>query len=234
MNWPEDFRKNGFAIVPNVMGVAQIEALSETLAQVQLNASVKQRAGRAFGIRRLLEVVPAVRALAESAQLQSMIAPILGEQSRVVRGIFFDKTPVANWKVPWHQDVTIAVRERKEVAGFVAWSIKAGVIHVQPPIEILESIVTVRLHLDDTDETNGALRVIPGSHQQGLLSDEMIQQCKAQQIAVTCRVERGGVLFMRPLLLHASSTATQPAHRRVLHLEYSAMDLPDGLKWYGS
>lgn len=234
MSWQEDFKKNGFAVVPNVLDAAQIEVLSNALSQVHLDESIKQRAGRAFGIRRLLEVVLAVRALAESAQLQSLIAPLLGNRARVVRGIFFDKTPVANWKVPWHQDVAIAVRERKEVAGFSAWSIKAGVIHVQPPIEILESIVTVRLHLDDTDETNGALRVIPGSHQHGLLSDEMIQLWKAQQNAVTCSVVRGGALLMRPLLLHASSIATQPTHRRVLHLEYSAMDLPEGLEWYGS
>jgi ectoine hydroxylase-related dioxygenase (phytanoyl-CoA dioxygenase family) len=234
MNGLNDFTQNGFAIVPNVLAAEAIEVLQTALAQVHRNEAVKQRAGHAFGIRRLLEVVPVVRTFAESAALQSLIAPLIGKQARVVRGIFFDKSSVANWKVPWHQDVAIAVREKKEVAGFTAWSSKAGVMHVQPPVEILASIVTVRLHLDDTDETNGPLRVIPGSHQHGLLSDEMIQQWKTRQTAVTCCVPRGGALLMRPLLLHASSVATQPTHRRVLHLEYSAMDLPQGLAWYGS
>ncbi len=226
--------ENGFAIIPKVIDESTVAALLDALASVRLNAAVKQRAGRAFGIRRLLELVPAVRALAESAALRTLVEPVLGHNAKVVRGIFFDKTPVANWKVPWHQDTIIAVRAKQEVAGFSAWSVKAGVVHVQPPSEILAGILVVRLHLDDTDETNGALRVIPGSHKDGLLSDEAIQQWKDQTDSVTCAVPRGGVLLMRPLLLHASSVATQPTHRRVLHVEYSAMDLPEDLEWYGS
>jgi ectoine hydroxylase-related dioxygenase (phytanoyl-CoA dioxygenase family) len=228
------FQQNGFIIVPNVVDAATIKALLDALADVRLQDAVKQRAGRAFGIRCLLDVVPAVRALAQSDALRALVNPILGNDAKVVRGIFFDKTPVANWKVPWHQDVAIALRAKKDIPGFSAWSVKAGVIHAQPPIEILASILTVRLHLDDADETNGALRVIPGSHEHGLLSDDAVQYWKAQANAVTCFVPSGGALLMRPLLLHASSVATQPTHRRVLHLEYSAVDLPNGLEWYGS
>lgn len=234
MNYVSDFQQNGFAIVPNVIETAAVTTLQEALTRVRLNDTVKQRSGRAFGMRRLLELVPDVRALANSDVMRALIDPILGDKAKVVRGIFFDKTSVANWKVPWHQDTVIAVREKREVAGFSAWSIKAGVVHTQPPVEVLTSIVAVRLHLDDTDETNGALRVIPGSHSHGVLSDEAIQEWKAQQSAVACDVPSGGALLMRPLLLHASSVATQPTHRRVLHLEYSAVELPGGLEWYGS
>lgn len=229
-----DLEQNGFAILPQVLDDAMLEAGLTALAEVRIAAAVKQRAGRAFGIRRLLEAVPAMREVADSAALRSLVDPVLGPEARVVRGIFFDKTPVANWKVPWHQDVMIAVRERKDVPGFSVWSVKAGVVHVQPPAAMLASILTVRLHLDDTDETNGALRVLPGSHQHGVLSDEAIERWKAQTTAVTCCVPRGGALLMRSLLLHASSVATVPKHRRVVHLEYSAMTLPDGLGWYGS
>jgi ectoine hydroxylase-related dioxygenase (phytanoyl-CoA dioxygenase family) len=234
MSTLERFPQNGFAIVPNVLDAATVTSILHALASVHLQDAVKQRAGRAFGIRRLLEVVPAVRALAQSEALRALVNPILGNDAKVVRGIFFDKTPVANWKVPWHQDVAIALRAKKDVPGFGAWSVKAGVIHAQPPIEILASILTVRLHLDDADETNGALRVIPGSHRHGLLSDDEIQDWKAQATTVPCSVLRGGALLMRPLLLHASSVASRPTHRRVLHLEYSAMNLPGGLEWYGS
>ena len=234
MNWLETFEQNGFTVVPQVVDETTVAALLDALACVRLTAAVKQRAGRAFGIRRLLELVPEMRELAESAAMRALVEPVLGNNAKVVRGIFFDKTPVANWKVPWHQDTIIAVRARQDVAGYSAWSVKAGVVHVQPPIEILASILALRLHLDDTDETNGALRVIPGSHQGGLLDDDTIQQWKEQENAVTCSVLRGGALLMRPLLLHASSVAVQPSHRRVLHLEYSAADLPEGLEWYGS
>src|SRR5262245_7189469 len=86
------------------------------------------------------------------------VEPILGPGAFVVRGLFFDKTPRANWKVSWHQDLTIAVRVRIEAPGFGPWSLKAGVVHVQPPAEILERMATVRLHLDDCSESNGPLR----------------------------------------------------------------------------
>ncbi|HEX4951160.1 MAG TPA: phytanoyl-CoA dioxygenase family protein, partial [Blastocatellia bacterium] len=226
MNDLTGFQQNGFAIVPNVLDAAAVAALLNALTRVQLSDAVKQREGRAFGMRRLLELVPAVRVWAESDALLALVHPILGDNAKVVRGIFFDKTPVANWKVPWHQDTMIAVRAKKDVAGFSAWSIKAGVVHTQPPVAVLTSILTVRLHLDDTDETNGALRVIPGSHLHGVLSDDAVQQWKARQSTVMCSVRSGGALLMRPLLLHASSVAAQPTHRRVLHLEYSALDLP--------
>lgn len=226
--------ENGFAIIPKVIDDATVAALLDALANVRLHDAVKQRAGRAFGIRRLLELVPGTRELADSHPLRALVEPVLGKEAKVVRGIFFDKTPVANWKVPWHQDTMIAVRARQDIPGFSAWSVKAGVVHVQPPIEILAGILAVRLHLDDTDETNGALRVIPGSHLRGLLDDDAIQQWKEQGNVATCAVLRGGALLMRPLLLHASSVAAQPTHRRVLHLEYSALDLPGELAWYGS
>ncbi len=229
-----ELQENGFAIIPRVVDQPTVAALLNAVASVGLTDAVKQRAGRAYGIRRLLELVPCTQELADSSMLRALIEPVLGKKAKVVRGIFFDKTPVANWKVPWHQDTMIAVRARHDISGFSAWSAKAGVVHAQPPVEILEGILAVRLHLDDTDETNGALRIIPGSHLHGLLDDDAIHQWKALGEIVTCAVPRGGALLMRPLLLHTSSVAPQPTHRRVLHLEYSAMDLPEGLEWYGS
>ena len=233
-NYSEQVNESGFAIIPNVIDPALADALIADLAQIQLSNEVKQRAGKAFGIRRLLEVIPSVRALAEGEIIRSIITPIVGENAQIVRGIFFDKNPVANWKVPWHQDIVIALREKKDVAGYSAWSTKAGVVHAQPPVKILQNIIAVRLHLDDTDENNGALRVISGSHKLGILEDDEIQKLKENNEQVTCSVAKGGALLIRPLLLHASSPAAIPTHRRVIHLEYSADNLPDGLEWYGS
>jgi ectoine hydroxylase-related dioxygenase (phytanoyl-CoA dioxygenase family) len=162
-----------------------------------------------------------------------VIEPILGDAARVVRGIFFDKQPTANWKVPWHQDLTIAVKNRLEVPDYHPWSIKAGIHHVQPPTTILEQMLTVRIHLDRTDESNGALKVIPGSHLQGKLNNSQIDDWK-QYSVISCNCEVGGILLMRPLLLHASSIAILPTHRRVIHLEYASQPLADGLEWYYS
>ncbi len=157
---------------------------------------------------------------------------VLGEPARVVRGIYLDKHKDANWKVAWHQDLTIAVKERKDVEGYGPWSMKAGIQHVQPPVRTLENMLAVRVHLDDADESNGALRVVPGSHLHGRLNAEEIQALRAKSEAVGCPMKRGDVMLLRPLLLHASSVATQPEHRRVLHFEYAAGELDEGLEWY--
>jgi ectoine hydroxylase-related dioxygenase (phytanoyl-CoA dioxygenase family) len=111
------------------------------------------------------------------------------------------------------------------------WSVKEGVPHVQPPVELLEQMLTVRLHLDDCDETNGALRVLPGSHRLGRLSADAIKSLR-EETAVACSVAAGGALVMRPLLLHSSERSHRESHRRVIHLEYAGFDLPDGLEWH--
>lgn len=230
----EQFERDGFAIIPDLIDEQAVAHIIATVESAARGDAVLTRGDAAFGIRKLLDVVPALRELAEGENLRSAVDPIAGGEARAVRGIFFDKTRAANWRVVWHQDLTIAVRERKEVAGFGPWSVKAGIVHVQPPVEILESILAVRIHLDDADEANGALKVVPGSHRQGRLSPAEIQSWKERAGVVTCAVRRGGALLMRSLLLHASSASARPLHRRVLHLEYSACKLPAGLTWHGS
>ena len=147
-------------------------------------------------------------------------------------GILFDKVEGANWKVPWHQDLSVALRARQDAAGYGPWSEKAGVVHAQAPVALLERMLTVRLHLDDCDEANGPLRVLPGTHCLGKLSAEHIQALRAETEEVVCVVPRGGVVLMRPLLLHASSPAQTPRQRRVVHLEYASDSLPAGLEWH--
>ncbi len=184
------------------------------------------------GLRDVLNLVPSVRTIAQSEELMSVLNAVGVGSARCVRGIYFDKQRDANWKVVWHQDLTIAVKRRVDVDGFSAWTMKAGSQHVQPPVEILENMVAVRVHLDDADETNGCLRVIPGSHRHGRLNPEQITELRRDLGETSCVVKRGDLLVMRPLLLHASSIAVQPTHRRVIHLEYSTSNLPGGLEWY--
>ena len=182
--------------------------------------------------RGLASAVGEIAKLAALPALRGLASDVLGCEAFAVRTLFFDKNPAANWKVAWHQDLTIAVCERHDVIGFGPWSVKAGIPHVQPPVGVLERMITLRLHLDDCDATNGALRVLPGSHRAGRLPQEAIQTWRERAGEVTCAVPRRGVLLMRPLLLHASAPAVQPHHRRVVHLEFAAADLPDGLEWF--
>lgn len=237
MSYLDDIAHDGFAILPEFLDSETISSVLEALANANIDDGASQRAGKAFGIRNLFNAVPFTRELANSSLCRSVVEPILGPNARVVRGIYFDKHKDANWKVAWHQDLTIAVRERRDVDsygpldGYGPWSLKAGIHHVQPPISVLENILTLRIHLDDTDESNGALRVLPGTHLHGRLDPSRISHFK-QQSPITCTVCPGGALLMRPLLLHSSTTAINPAHRRVLHFEYSSIDLPGGLRWF--
>lgn len=228
----DEIAHNGFAVLQELLDSKTIALVLNALANATIDHVESQRAGKAFGIRNLLNVVPFTRDLANSSACRSVVEPILGSSARVVRGIYFDKHKDANWKVAWHQDSTIAVRERFDVDGYDPWSIKAGIHHVQPPASVLDDMLTLRIHLDEADESNGALRVLPGTHKYGRLDSLQIEQWKQHQHPTTCSVRRGGALLMRPLLLHSSTVSVNPSHRRVLHFEYSSLDLHGGLRWF--
>ena len=164
--------------------------------------------------------------------IKSLAETSLGGDAFPVRATLFDKSPEANWRVPWHQDTAIAVAERIETRGYGGWSVKDGVPHVHPPAEILQGMLAVRVHLDDCDLENGLLRVLPGSHRSGKLESEQIEHWKRTVAEVPCVVKAGGVLLMSPLLLHASSPAENPSRRRVIHIEYASQELPNGLRWF--
>ena len=213
---------NGFALIPSLLTQDEQQNLLDALGPV----------GGA-GKRGVLGVPP-IANLAASDRLLDFLQPFLAARPRPVRAIFFDKSPQQNWLVPWHQDLTIAVNNKNDAPGFGPWSIKDGVHHVQPPAYILDQMLTVRLHLDDCDESNGALQVLPGSHRFGRLSPDEIQKWRNQATAALCCVPAGGALLMRPLLLHSSGRSQSKRHRRVLHIEYASFPLPHGLEWYES
>ncbi len=130
--------------------------------------------------------------------------------------------------------MTIAVKEKRETVGFSAWTIKANIHHVQPPVSILEKMLAIRIHLDDADETNGALKVLPKSHKNGRLGASEIQDSRKINRIEVCNVKRGAAFLMRPLLVHSSSAGINPSHRRVIHIEFASENLPNKLEWYGS
>lgn len=217
------FNRDGFVIVPDAISSAPIGELVSALPP----SSDGEARG---GVRNLFEV-PAIRELARDSAIRAIARALLGIDCFAVRALLFDKTPSANWKVAWHQDLTIAVAERRDVPGFGPWSMKAGVVHVQPPRETLERMAAVRLHLDPCGPDNGPVRVLPGSHRGGKLTPDGIDAARGHIESVRCVVPRGGLLIMRPLLLHASSRATVPEHRRVVHIEFATGALPHGLTW---
>ncbi len=219
------FHHDGFALLPKAVEPQLLRVLRRETDRLLAES------GKRGGLRNLLSASH-VFVEESTAGLPAQVARcLLGHESRPTKLTLFDKSPEANWLISWHQDLFVAVQERRQVRGFGAWSMKEGIHHVQPPTSVLESIAAVRIHLDDTPSTNGALRVVPGSHRSGKLGSNEIARLRRDRAAVTCELGRGGAMLMSPLLLHSSSKAVAPRRRRVLHFEFSATDLPDGLRW---
>lgn len=219
-----NFDSVGFALFPSFVVEEELQKLASALAPFRLVKSVA-------GIRNLLSRCSHIREFATSGAAYQLATELLGSAPRPVRGILFDKTPDANWYVTWHQDLSIPVSAKVETPGYGPWSVKDDIVHVQPPAEILEQMVSLRIHLDDCGADNGAIKFIAGSHLDGILAADEIRQWRERQNEIICPAQCGDVIAMRPLILHASSGSKIPQQRRVLHLEYSAATLPSHLDW---
>ena len=218
------FETHGFAIVPDAVSESRCELIASAMRQ-DLDSG-------ATASRRWLSR-PWCQELAESLRANADL-DAMGVRSLVaVQCTLFDKSPLNNWLVSLHQDLSIPVKERVCDPSLSGWSTKDDMLFVQPPITVLQSLVALRFHLDDCGSESGALRVVPGSHQFGRLDMDRAAALREERGEVTASVRRGGVLAMRPLLLHASSKATLPSSRRVLHFVFGPRSLPAGLRWAG-
>jgi hypothetical protein len=228
--WIRRLAEDGIARISHVLTPPEIEALLEAIDAAPVSDSVRQKGGT-YAIRNLFDVVPEATHLSASPKIRRIVEAVLGSNAIPVRGILFDKTPGANWKVPLHQDLTIAVERREDLPGFGPWSLKSGVLHVQPPTAVLEKMLSIRLYLDACDASNGPLRVIRGSHTAGRLTNSAMQTLRESHGLTSCVVGAGDALVMRPLLAHSSGPSRRPGHRRVIHLDFAAGPLPGGLEW---
>lgn len=181
-----------------------------------------------------LKVEPEVSTLlAANGAVGRVAAELIGTEARPVRAVLFDKCPEANWIVAWHQDRTIPVCERHEIETFGPWSMKDGILHVAPPIGVLDGMVTLRVHLDPVDTENAPLIVAVGSHQFGYVSADLAAERAAACTLLTCEAEPGDVWAYATPILHMSARSTGDRRRRVLQIDYAAMALPAPLEWCG-
>jgi predicted DNA-binding transcriptional regulator YafY len=217
---------NGFAILEHIYTRKE---MNHVKTQISKWFPPQQDNKQVYAVRNFLQVVPGLQNVLFNQNLKTILSAI-NTKLFLSKAIYFDKPPQSNWYVAWHQDTTISVREKIETDGYFGWTKKENIAGVCPPDEILKNTITLRIHLDDTDEKNGALKVIPGSHNKKL-SDDEITLITQNSMPYICEVGCGGVHLMKPLLLHASSKTINQKHRRVIHLEFTAADLPNGLEW---
>ena len=195
--------KDGFRIVPDVLSENECDELINSLGSTD---------GRA-GTRHLMNNSE-VRAVAHDPRLRTLAGGGIP-----FRATLFHKTGKANWLIPWHQDTALPLATKFDGEGWGPWSWKSSVWYAHAPESALKRVLALRLHLDSSTAQNGPLRVIPGSHHR-LLTDAQVEELAAAASAFDCLSPSGGVIVMRPLLVHASSKIVNDLPRRVLHIEY--------------
>jgi predicted DNA-binding transcriptional regulator YafY len=215
----------GFAILNHIFSKRENNLIKNLIYIYQKENPTEEP----HAIRSVLRKIPGLTKLIFNVNLLNILGR-LRPTLFLTKAIYFDKSPEANWYVTWHQDVTINVKDRIDTDGFSGWTRKQEEHGVCPPEEILKDTITIRIHLDDTDEGNGALKIVPGSHHKKMSNAE-IQLITQNSIPFICDVDMCGIHIMKPLLLHSSSKATSDKHRRVLHLEFNSVELPNGLEW---
>lgn len=221
MSDPLDFEIDGAALHPGaaLSILPALERLSEALPQ-----------GHA-GLR-LYDAPGLSDVLVPGSPLQRLAAVHRGARVRPVRAILFDKSAAANWALGWHQDRTIAVAARVDMPGYGPWSIKHGIQHVEPPFDVIEAMVTLRVHLDDVPHDNAPLRVVRGSHRRGRIAESDLDAIVAQGVISECLASAGDVWAYSTPIAHASHAA-QGHRRRVLQIDWSDRPLPGLLEWHG-
>jgi ectoine hydroxylase-related dioxygenase (phytanoyl-CoA dioxygenase family) len=213
LHWLETVRDEGYGLIPDVFAPSEIRSL---LTALKREALPRTRAGVRHAMRS-----PAVARTANDPRMLDIARKILGPAAIPFRATLFEKLPDSNWLVAWHQDTALPLQERREASGWGPWSIKDGVNYAHAPAKALEKVVALRLHLDDSILNNGPLRVLPATHTKGVLTDEEIFSIAAQTSNVDCLMPIGGIVAMRPLVIHASSKSQTENPRRVLHIEYA-------------
>jgi ectoine hydroxylase-related dioxygenase (phytanoyl-CoA dioxygenase family) len=213
----------GYAIHEAVFRAREMHIISASIE----NAALKR--SRA-GARHVLGFEP-IAQLGNDERMIYLASRWLGARAVPFKATLFDKSPDANWLVAWHQDTALPMMARVEATGWGPWSEKHGVTYAHAPARVLQKIVALRVHLDDSTADNGPLRVLPGTHDAGVLTDEQARELARQIAPVDCHAASGGVVVMRPLIVHASSKIVADTPRRVLHFEYAtSLELEPGLR----
>ena len=221
-----DYKENGFAFFERFY----TEGFTDTLLDV-LRESGALSYDTAFDAN-LYRSVPAIAELCTSEPLIELVKDVTELDAKPVKAFILDKTSTSNWGLDWHQDLKITVKEKKEAEGYYNWTTEAGITHVVPPVNVLQNMTALRIHLDDCNEKNGAMWVLPGTHRQGIIDLQDVPAMLQGTKIYTCNAVKGSVMLMSQLLLHKSPYSLSEMPRRVLHIEYSAEELDAGLGWY--
>lgn len=223
----EQLREDGYVILDRIFKDDEISHITGIIERFIAKRATPEDSPASYAIRSVFQQIPALKDVVLTPEIKNIIGNYFGNDFFLVRSVYFNKPSLSNWFVAWHQDISIHVANRSSHDNFLNWTKKDNHIGVQPPVDILTSTFTVRIHLDDCDETNGALKVISGSHRNGITRFKQ----DANTCATVCPVAKGGIMIMQPLLFHASGKNISGRNRRVLHMEFCNKELPAEIGW---
>ena len=224
-----ELEENGYSVLADLYSDKEISGILACIENAEQDGKSFMKTKDLFAIRQLIKNVPELADLLFNKKLIDLISDLSESEYFLTKAIYFDKPSESNWFVAYHQDLSISVDQKAELENYTNWTFKKGQYGVQPPIEILEDIITIRIHLDKTDKNNGALKVIPKSHLKGIVRADS-KDCNLENEFI-CEVEKGGAMLMKPLTLHASNRTTNGKKRRVIHLEFNKHNLTEPLAW---
>lgn len=224
-----ELEKNGYSILTDLYSDSEISEILDCIENAEQCGKSFMRTKDLFAVRQLIKNVPDLTDLLFNKKLTELTSDLSESEYFLTKAIYFDKPSESNWFVAYHQDLSISVDKKTDLEDYVNWTFKKGQYGVQPPIEILKDTITIRIHLDKTDKNNGALKVIPKSHLNGIVRADSKDWNIENEFV--CEVEKGGVMLMKPLTLHASNRTTNGKKRRVIHLEFNKHNLTEPLDW---
>ena len=228
-NLKNTLEQEGYAVLDSLYSIPEIQQITTCIEEASQNGNGFLKTKDLFAIRQLKNNIPQLKKIVFNENLISLLSTIYTTPYFLTKAIYFDKPSTSNWFVPYHQDLSISVHQKIDSEKYINWTYKKGQYGVQPPLSILKNTTTVRIHLDNTNAQNGALKVIPRSHQKEIIRTD--QKDWNTQEEYTCAIKKGGVMLMKPLILHASNRTTNNKQRRVIHLEFCNQALETPLEW---
>ncbi|MDO5968199.1 phytanoyl-CoA dioxygenase family protein [Flavivirga aquimarina] len=224
-----ELEKNGYSVLADLYSDSEVSQILDCIENNEQSGNSFMKTKDLFAIRQLIKNVPDLTSLLFNKKLIELLSDLSESQYFLTKAIYFDKPSESNWFVAYHQDLSISVDRKADLENYSNWTFKKGQYGVQPPIEILKDTITIRIHLDKTDKNNGALKVIPKSHLNGIVRVDTKDWNIENEFV--CEVEKGGAMLMKPLTLHASNRTINGKKRRVIHLEFNKHNLTEPLAW---
>tara|TARA_B100000809_G_C15136658_1_gene530909 strand:- start:1077 stop:1826 length:750 start_codon:yes stop_codon:yes gene_type:complete len=224
-----ELEENGYSVLSDLYSDSEISQILTCIENAEQSGNSFLKTKALFAIRQLIKNIPDLTGLLFNEKLTVLLSDLSESEYFLTKAIYFDKPSESNWFVAYHQDLSISVDKKSELENYSNWTFKKGQYGVQPPIQILQDTITIRIHLDKTDKNNGALRVIPKSHSNGIIRTDSKDWNIENEF--DCEVEKGGAMLMKPLTLHSSKRTTNGKKRRVIHLEFNKHSLTEPLAW---